>query len=204
MYLKYKIGDIVSGFTICNIRRDNRSKAIGEFVCFCGNKFSARVDHVSSKRIGSCGCNAKNNAFIHGYARVKKQFPEYICWASMKQRCGDPKHKSYKNYGGRGIGVCERWMHSFENFLEDMGNRPTKLHSVDRINVNGNYEPGNCRWATKKQQMRNMTTNRMLEFDNKIQCVSDWAEEVNIAATVISKRLARGWSINKSLTTEYN
>lgn len=81
---------------------------------------------------------------------------EYRCWRGLRQRCCNPKTRAFKRYGGRGIIVCERWLHSYENFLADMGRKPTPAHSIDRINGDGNYEPGNCRWATQSEQMRNV------------------------------------------------
>ena len=91
----------------------------------------------------------------HGFARPGKEAPEYRAWAALRNRCSNPNHDAYKNYGGRGIKVCERW-NDFLAFLEDMGPRPSPKHSIDRINNDGNYEPDNCRWATRSEQCRNM------------------------------------------------
>lgn len=92
---------------------------------------------------------------IHGHARRRRHHQLYAIWASMMQRCLNPKAKSYAAYGGRGIRVCDRWQSSFQSFLDDMGDRPSPAHSIDRIDNDGNYEPSNCRWATGSEQMRN-------------------------------------------------
>lgn len=90
--------------------------------------------------------------------------PEYTVWLTMRKRCNDPKHDSYRSYGGRGISVCKEWA-NFANFYADMGPRPTPQHSIDRVDNNGNYEPSNCRWATLKEQHRNRRDNRMITHE---------------------------------------
>ncbi|MGY8988455.1 MAG: hypothetical protein ACKVG7_07840, partial [Flavobacteriales bacterium] len=108
----------------------------------------------------------------------------------------------YDGYGGRGISVCDRWRDSFENFLADMGERPSNEHSIDRKDNDGNYEPDNCRWATKKEQGRNRRSNRILTFNNKTQTLIEWSEELGISSAVIRQRIkASGWSIEEALTT---
>lgn len=125
--------------------------------------------------------------------------PERIVWEQMIQRCSDRNIPAWKNYGGRGITVCARWR-SFKNFLADMGPRPVG-RSLDRIDNNGNYEPGNCRWATQKEQTRNCRTNRLLTFQGRTLPMSQWTEIMGFKPNLIWQRLGRGWSVEKSLTT---
>ncbi len=109
----------------------------------------------------------------------------------MVRRCTKPYHSAYKRYGAKGITVCERWM-VFENFLSDMGERPEGT-TIDRINGNLGYEPGNCRWATIKDQQRNTKANRMVTFDGLTMCISEWAEKLGISKDTLSYRIERGW-----------
>ena len=132
--------------------RDGRKRVLAQ--CECGTSRFVRVkDLIRGKSVKCVHCHARESNYKHGNSSTKAWSGAYRSWAGLKQRCLNPKNPSYVNYGGRGIKVCERWF-SFENFLEDMGERPEGL-SIDRINNDGNYEPGNCRWATQKEQMNN-------------------------------------------------
>ena len=126
--------------------------------------------------------------------------PEYRAWKSMKRRCENPSTLDYPLYGARGIKVCERWT-DYANFLSDMGPRPSLSHTLDRINVEGNYEPSNCRWATNKQQQRNRRDNHLLTLGGKTQCLSAWEEELGISSTTIRSRIKAGMTDEEALTT---
>jgi hypothetical protein len=121
----------------------------------------------------------------------------------MKDRCYNPNNKQFVDYGGRGIKVCDRWAipSGFQNFLEDMGRRPSSDHSLDRIDVNGDYCPENCRWATRKEQCRNKRSNKLLTWKGRTQCMSQWADDFAISYVCLKSRLRRGWSTEKALTT---
>ena len=129
--------------------------------CDCGRAAVVRGDHLRSGMIVSCGCyrddDLSANRYVHGEAN---RTVEYRCWTGLKDRCLNPNYPDWGDYGGRGIGVCERWQESFENFLEEMGRKPGPEYSIDRIDVDGNYDPDNCRWATPSQQANNRRSNR--------------------------------------------
>jgi hypothetical protein len=119
----------------------------------------------------------------------------------MISRCTNPKSAGYKNYGGRGIYVCEEWF-DYEVFITDMGEKPGPKYSLDRINNDGPYSKDNCRWATPKEQARNTRTNKWISFNGKTQLLSDWAAELGISHQVILDRLKKKWPIEKVLSTE--
>lgn len=132
----------------------------------------------------------------HSGGRGKKPSDTYTCWLSMIQRCCNPKNRRYKDYGGRGIAVCGEWK-DFTNFLSDMGERPNGK-SIDRIDVNGNYEPSNCRWATTKEQQNNLRNNRKVDYKGTTLTITELAEIFDIDRYVLYARLKRaGWDVEK-------
>lgn len=126
--------------------------------------------------------------------------PEYRAWTAMKGRCQSPTHQAFRYYGARGISVCLQWKESFAAFLAYMGRRPSSLHTLDRINNDGNYEPGNCRWATRAEQMRNTRRNILLTHDGLTLCVEDWAKKLGILPATLTRRIRRH-GVEKALST---
>lgn len=126
--------------------------------------------------------------------------PEYISWMSMRQRCYYKKSGSYSRYGARGIRVCKRWL-KFENFLSDMGKKPSPDHSLDRINNSKGYSPSNCKWATRLEQGSNCRNNKLLTFNRKTMCMAQWQRATGISRHAIYYRLKSGWDIERTLTT---
>lgn len=120
-------------------------------------------------------------------------FPEYTAWAGMKSRCSDPNSSRYPYYGGRGIKVCDRWRDSFAAFLVDVGPRPSPDHSLDRMDPNGNYEPGAVRWATRKEQQRNRRNNRFLTIFGQRRTLAEWAEIGGLHPYTLLSRINAGW-----------
>lgn len=135
----------------------------------------------------------------HSGSRRKKRSPTYSSWQSMKSRCLNPKSTGYRQYGARGITVCDRWIMSFESFLVDMGERP-KGTSLDRYpDRNGNYEPGNCRWATPEEQARNKCSNRRLTFQGQTLTLIEWANLLGSTYKTLHTRLSDGWPVERVL-----
>lgn len=135
----------------------------------------------------------------HGHSAGGEISPEYQSWYSMRCRCNNPNASNYARYGGRGIRVHERW-DVFENFLADLGPRPSPSHTLDRIDVDGNYEPGNCRWATWQEQHRNRRNNHRLSFRGETLTVQEWSERIGIPVKTLHERLRRGLSTERALT----
>ncbi len=165
--------------------------------CDCGKETVVLKKNLLRYDTVSCGCFRASQDGATGY-------PEFSNYYSMMSRCCNPDVAEYALYGGAGITVCEHWKSTFFNFYADMGPKPTPKHTIDRYpNQKGNYEPGNCRWATMKEQARNKTNNVNITFNGKTQCVSAWAEETGIAHGVIRQRLKNGWTIAEALDSSF-
>ena len=128
-----------------------------------------------------------------------KNTSEYATWGNMKARCINERSKDYYLYGARGITVCDRWLNSFEDFILDMGMKPSEKHSIDRINVNGNYEPENCRWATVEEQANNRRNNHWILFNGQTKTITQWAKHLNISQASLYERLTK-WTLHDALT----
>lgn len=173
-----------------HIGKDNREYWI--FRCDCSQEKVIRKSRVKYGETKSCGCLNRN--FKHGM----RNSATYNSWINMKTRCLNPKNNRYQYYGQRGIKVCDRWLNSFENFLEDMGEKPEGF-SIDRIDNNMDYSKENCRWATNLEQMNNMSTNKLIAYLGKTQSLMGWSKELNFKYKSVANRLSRGWSFEESI-----
>jgi hypothetical protein len=172
--------------------------------CECGTKRVVRKDQLTRGVSKSCGClkaevaaaQVKRLFTTHGLANKTRT---YGVWKGIRKRCTNPNAKEFKFYGGRGISMCNRWQR-YENFLADMGEAP-KDHSIDRIDVNGNYEPKNCRWADKKTQMNNMRPNVLIKYMGETLTLKQWAEKLGVPYHRIYQRIFKlSWSVEKAFT----
>lgn len=161
--------------------------------CACGEITTVRSSCLVQGQTTSCGCYARELSGIrapsktHGMTGTR----EHYVWRSAKARCFSKNSQGFPDYGGRGITMCPEWAQSFEAFFRDMGKCP-EGHSLDRINNDGNYEPGNCRWATPAQQIRNTRRTVMITHNGKTMCLKDWATETGISYLTLSSRRRRG------------
>lgn len=151
-------------------------------VCDCGNKVVVKRHKLKTRHTQSCGCLQKERAkeanTVHG---MSKNTPEYGIWKAMKRRCLSEDDEAYHNYGGRGIKINQLWVDSFEDFFKYVGNRPSIRHSIDRIENNGNYDVGNVRWATKKEQAQNRSTSVWIEYNHMKMVQKDWADYLGVS-----------------------
>lgn len=183
-----------------------------QWVCFCEcgvlTIVASRSLISKSSPTRSCGCLSSglvrrklSPTVKHGHC-VGGQTPTYKIYAGILDRCCNPSSPLFPEYGGRGISICDRWRNNFSLFVNDMGERPSKRHSIDRINGLGNYEPGNCRWATYAEQNRNTSRNVMLTKDGQTKCVKDWCDELGINPNRVAYRLSKGLSAELALSTK--
>lgn len=167
-----------------------------------------RCDMVH-RRVKSCGCAQRDAVRAvmtkHGQSGYHSKGDyctvEYKAWLKMKGRCYNEDDKSYERYGGRGIRVCKRWRSSFQAFFEDMGKRPSRQHSIDRVDNDGHYLPKNCKWSTKSEQMNNRGSfNRIVDVDGEQRTLTEWCEHYGVERRTAYSRLARGWSERDAVT----
>lgn len=200
-----KIGKLtVVGFSRWRERQAKRQVVRTAMVlvkCECGVEKDVSFENLSYGHTKSCGCMilpsvTKKNT-THGQSKTKV----YGLWFKMLSRCRNSDNPDYKEYGARGIKVCERW-NEFENFISDIGPRPSNIHTLDRYpNNDGDYEPGNVRWATPSQQARNRRTNRIIEFNGLRKTAIEWSEVYNIDLRVMCNRIKSGWPVHLAITT---
>lgn len=164
------------------------------FKCDCGKTIKALSNNVTRGHTKSCGCQK----IKHGFYKNRL----YTTWLSMKERCYNEKDMHFKNYGGRGIKICDEWRFCFDGFKEwAFKNGYKKTLTIDRIDVNGNYCPENCRWSTKKEQSRNRRNNKIIEYNGERHCHTEWEEILGFNRSTIYNRLKANWSIEKIINT---
>lgn len=166
--------------------------------CDCGTVSELSGGALRGGKTKSCGCKKEEGrqAALTGHRETRT--PTWNSWLSMRHRCSNQNDPSYPRYGGRGIRVCERW-ENYENFVADMGHRPDGT-TLDRVDNSGNYEPGNCRWATGSEQSRNRRSTRTLTHEGVTLPLVEWAKRTGIARTAITERIRRGWTVSAALT----
>ena len=161
-------------------------------VCICGARSAVSGGNLKNGHTQSCGCLHKEQTSLATKTHGDSKSAEYRIWSGMKKRCFDESTKNFHRYGGRGVTVCDRWVNSFEAFLSDMGRRPSNKHSIDRKDNDGDYEPGNCRWATCKEQANNTSANVLLTINGLTKPLSIWAAEYELDRSVVMSRVING------------
>lgn len=162
-----------------------------ECVCECGNHSVVVGSKLRRGTTKSCGCWKKLFSRTHGQSGVNIT-SEYVAYHNMLQRCTNSKNNNYKYYGAKGVSVCDRWKLSFEYFLEDMGKKPSKNHSIERVENLGDYGPGNCIWDIRRNQDRNKRRNNRLEYNGRSEIIKDWADELCVKPPSINYHLSHG------------
>jgi len=199
--LKINPGDRFGRLVI--VREVERRKKKRYFLCRCdcGNERVVRLVAMRAGEVKSCGCLRDEQNRVAAIKHGCWGTGPYWCWHSMKDRCLNPNSAVYHHYGGRGITVCPEWM-EFEPFYQwaiENGYRPGL--TLDRIDNNGNYEPSNCRWVTRRQQMLNTRRNKRLTFNGETKTLKEWADDLRFEYHVLRNRIARGWSVRRAFTT---
>lgn len=204
----YKKGQKYNRLTLIRFERKNKyHHSFWLCKCDCGTEKIVNVSQVKSGAIKSCGCLNKElsrkrlmeSTQTHGYANKERL---YDIWKNMKRRCYDKSNKRYENYGGKGVIVCDEWKNDYLSFRKwAYANGYNDELTIDRIDVNGNYEPSNCKWSSWKEQMNNQTRNRFLAYKGKTMTMSQWAELLGLTYGAMNHRVQRGWSMERIVNT---
>ena len=180
---------------ICRVSNTPDGRAKWKCVCDCGAEHIVIGSLLKSGQIQSCGCLSRDRHYAThrmSYTRL------YRIWCGMKDRCIRPNHKSFKDYGGRGITVCSEWRDDFSTFATwAIEHGYQNDLSIDRIDNDGPYSPNNCRWVNMKEQCKNQRNTRLLEYQGQIKTLGEWAEQTGIPIKLISSRFARGWTAER-------
>jgi hypothetical protein len=196
----------MTGKTFGRLKVINRAPNKGKYKrvawyckCNCGNLTTVIGAYLRNGNTTSCGCFKNSSESKHKTHGLSKKISEYAAWENMKRRCYYTKSNRYEYYGGRGITVCNRWINSFENFYSDMGAKPSKFHTLERIDVNKNYDPENCKWIHRNEQARNKTNTKYLTIDSVTKRIAEWALIYGVKSSIVFRRISRGWPKDKTL-----
>lgn len=195
------VGKVFTRLTVISedLERNNEGHVMWACKCQCGNDVKVSGPYLVKGNTKSCGCLQKQAAAKNGKrTHMLSKTAMYQTWRSIKKRCLLKTSPEFYNYGGRGIKICDRWL-SFKYFYEDMGDKPSPRHSIDRIDNNGDYEPNNCRWATQKEQSNNTRVNVFLSYKGKTLTISQWSDATGIPRPTIFWRFNQGWDPEKIL-----
>lgn len=179
------------------IRNGKRKYATWLCRCTCGKEVVVNGQLLRRGLRKACAQNHFYNVRANG---ASKHISEYRSWEAMRRRCYDKTHHRYSIYGGRGIRVCDRWRDSFQNFLADMGKKPTPKHTVERKDNDGSYEMSNCRWATRTEQARNMRRSVFVEYEGERMLLLDVVAKLKLNRSVVQGRLRIGWSLEEAIS----
>lgn len=202
--LNLKTGDVYGRLTLEILNVENTKQGFkGLWKCDCGNVKLYINSKVLSGHTNSCGCYRNDMRILkntkHGHSKKHNESSEYVCWQKLKDRCLNENNPDYQHYGGRGISVCDTWLNSFSSFLADMGLKPTKQYSIDRINTNGNYCKENCKWSLQKDQIINRRNSIKVFYDSIEYCLKDACK----ASGLNYAKIRREFSIRKELPEKF-
>ncbi len=193
-------GQIFSNLTVIERAKNNKwGQVRWKCKCICGNTTIAHASHLKNGSTKSCGCIRNKLLIKRNLTHGMYSTPEYKTWSGIIQRCTNPTEKAFENYGGRGITVCDEWKHDFMAFFKDMGKRPSRNLTIERVDNNKGYFPKNCIWEDRKTQANNRRTNHLITINGVIKTIAQWARTIGISQDIISQRLKRNWETERAI-----